>query len=434
MNYHELSASEARALIRSGRLSAEALARDCIDRIEARDSAVRAWVHVDAEHVMAQATAADVIQRDGKALGLLHGIPVAIKDIFDTIDYPTQWGSSLLKGRQPNEDSAVVTSLRKAGAVIVGKTVTTEFASFAPGPTRNPHDLTRTPGGSSSGSAAAVADCMVPLALGSQTAGSTIRPGSFCGVVAFKPQFGAISRFGCMTLSSSLDHVGLYARTLDDIALLTQVLYGPDPRDASAGTVRLVGSVSAPSEYGDLKPHLGFAPTPFWGRMDSGAMKSFEQFVATLQIERVELPPDFRRACDALHTICDAEVAQGFAELHREGGDQFSPEFRREYEQGARITAHAYLDALKLKEELSVAFDELVADYDGLITPAVLGEAPIGLASTGDPIFCSPWTLIGHPAVCLPLLKGDNGLPLGVQVIGKRCGDVALLRTASALL
>ena len=203
MKPHEMNATDVVEAIRQGEISAEAMVVDCLDRIERREPEVRAWVHLDPEHAVAQAKAADAKQRAGDQLGPLHGIPVAIKDLFDTDDYPTEWGSSLLKGRRPDADSAAVARLREAGAIILGKTVTTEFAGFAPGPTCNPHDLSRTPGGSSSGSAAAVADGMVPLALGSQTAGSTIRPGSFCGIVALKPQFGAISRHGCMMMSGN---------------------------------------------------------------------------------------------------------------------------------------------------------------------------------------------------------------------------------------
>ena len=246
----------------------------------------------------------------GDQLGPLHGIPVAIKDIFDTNDFPTEWGSSLLKGRRPDADAAAVARLREAGAIILGKTVTTEFASFAPGPTCNPHDLSRTPGGSSSGSAAAVADCMVPLALGSQTAGSTIRPGSFCGIVALKPQFGAISRHGCMMMSATLDHFGLYARTVSDIALLAEALYAEDPRDATSGSVNAKELSAALDAHADPKPRLGFVPTPFWTRMDKGARQAFEGFVDGLgDVERVELPAEFSHAPGHVNIICDAEVA-----------------------------------------------------------------------------------------------------------------------------
>lgn len=429
MKPHQMSASKAVASIREGALSAEALSVDCLHRIDAREPQVRAWTHLDRDHVVAQAKAADAKQREGNNLGPLHGTPVAIKDIFDTSDYPTEWGSTLLKGRQPVEDSAVVSLLRKAGAIILGKTVTTEFASFAPGPTCNPHDLSRTPGGSSSGSAAAVADCMIPLALGSQTAGSTIRPGSFCGTVAFKPQFGAISRYGCMTLSSALDHVGLYARTVEDIALLAEVLYGQDARDSAAGSVNLSGVSTTLKDSNASKLRLGFAATPFWERMEPGAIHAFESYVVELGVERVDLPADFRHAADALNTICDVEVAQHFADLYREGADQFSAEFRQEYEHGCRILALAYVDALKLQEALRLDVDKILGRYDALVTPAALGEAPVGLDSTGDPIFCSPWTLIGNPTICLPLLKGSDDLPIGVQLVGERCGDAKLMKS-----
>ena len=434
MKPHEMSATDAAESIRRGEISAEAMVVDCLERIEVREPEVRAWVHLDPEHAIAQAKAADTKQRAGEQIGRLHGVPVAIKDIFDTCDYPTEWGSSLLKGRCPDMDSAAVARLRDTGAIILGKTVTTEFASVAPGPTCNPHDVSRTPGGSSSGSAAAVADCMVPLALGSQTAGSTIRPGSFCGIVALKPQFGAISRHGCMLLAASLDHVGLYARTVGDVALLAEALYAEDPRDPVSGSVSSQGFSAALGDEGDKPPRLGFVPTPFWTRMDSEARESFENFVDGLGgVERVELPTAFSDAPDFLNTVCNAEVAHGFAELYREGAEQFSPDFRAEFEDGRRITAVAYLEALAAKDALSLALDQILGDYDALLTPAALGEAPVGLGSTGDPIFCSTWTLTGHPAMNLPLLKGEHGLPLGVQLVGKRRGDGSLLRIASHL-
>ena len=434
MKPHEMNATDVVEAIRQGEISAEAMVVDCLDRIERREPEVRAWVHLDPEHAVAQAKAADAKQRAGDQLGPLHGIPVAIKDLFDTDDYPTEWGSSLLKGRRPDADSAAVARLREAGAIILGKTVTTEFAGFAPGPTCNPHDLSRTPGGSSSGSAAAVADGMVPLALGSQTAGSTIRPGSFCGIVALKPQFGAISRHGCMMMSGTLDHVGLYARTVSDIALLAAALYAEDPRDAASGSVNAKELSAAFDFHAEQNPRLGFVPTPFWTRMDEGARQAFERFVDGLgDVERVELPVEFSHAPDHVNTICDAEVAHLFAELYRDGADQFSDEFRAEFEHGQQILAATYLDALKAKDELGSAIDEILDTFDALVTPAALGEATVGLESTGDPIFCSTWTLTGHPTMSLPLLSGAHGLPVGVQLVGKRGGDGGLLRIASQL-
>ena len=275
---------------------------------------------------------------------------------------------------------------------------------------------------------------MVPLALGSQTAGSTIRPGSFCGIVAFKPQFGAISRHGCMMLAASLDHVGLYARAVGDIALLAEALYGEDVRDPVTGLVSAQTWPVSSSDEVKAEPRLGFAPTPFWERIDGPVQRAFQSFVDGLEaVEQVELPADFADAPDCLSTICDAEIAQGFAGLYRDHADRFSPQFRHEYEQGLQISALAYLEARKAQVELGQALDNVLTDYDALLTPAALGEATPGLDSTGDPIFCSTWTLTGHPAINLPLLKGEHGLPVGVQLVGKRDGDAALLRVASQL-
>ena len=319
---------ESAAALKSGALSAEDLTRACLARIEAREPQVRAFAYLDPEHALAQARAADERLRSGASLGTLHGLPVGVKDIFDTADMPTENGSRAHAGRRPASDSAVVERLRAAGAIVLGKTVTTEFAGFAPGATRNPHDLERTPGGSSSGSAAAVAAGMVPLAIGSQTAGSVIRPGSFCGVIAFKPQFGAISRHGCTLLARALDHVGLYARAVEDIALLASALYGPDPRDPDAGTVEADALTACTFDTEGLTPRLAFAPTAFWERADADTRTAFDTLVGPdrLNLPRLELPTPFAQALDWLNAICQAEMALEFDLLAQEHGDALRPQ------------------------------------------------------------------------------------------------------------
>ena len=268
-NWQGLTAIEAAERIADGDMSAEDYIGACLQRIEAIDDKVHAFVHLDREEALAQARKLDEHRRNGKTLGPLHGIPVAIKDIFDTADYKTECGSPLLKGRQPMRDCATVARLREAGAVIIGKTVTTEFAYFHPGATRNPHDLERTPGGSSSGSAAAVAAGMVPLAIGSQTNGSVIRPAAFCGVYGVKPTHGMISRHGALILSRALDHVGVFARTLADAALILEALVGYDANDADTRALAAPHFLETLIEEPPMPPQLAFVRTPVWDKADA---------------------------------------------------------------------------------------------------------------------------------------------------------------------
>ena len=433
MEPHELTAVAAAQEIREERLTSERLVRSCLARIDAREPQVQAWVHVDYGHAIEQARRADQHQRSGRQLGLLHGVPVGIKDIFDTTDFPTELGSPIFRDRRPASDAAAVERLRGAGAVILGKTVTTEFASFFPNKTRNPHDLGRTPGGSSSGSAAAVASLMVPLALGSQTGGSTIRPGSFCGVVAFKPTFGAISRHGCMMLAESLDHVGLYARSAQDTALLAHILYGEDHRDPRSGTVD--SNLLWPLDVADAKPPIrfAFAPSPFWEQTDETLRSAFAGFTARFEdLPTVALVSDFERAPDWLATLFGKEMAGGFAELYRTSAAEMSEVSRSDIERGRRITDQTYEVARAGQRRLAELLDEVFDEHDVLITPASHGEAP-AIETTGDPIFCSIWTLCGFPSISLPLLAGSAGLPIGVQLIGPRQSDGQLLRAAATL-
>src|SRR5215468_740911 len=294
----KLTASEAAAAIARGVISAEDYTRACLERIEALDGEIKAFAHLDREHALAQARKRDERRLEGHPLGPLHGIPVAIKDIIDTADYPTELGSPLAAGRRTLHDATVVARLRAAGAVILGKTVTTEFAYYHPGATRNPHDATRTPGGSSSGSAAAVAANMVPLALGSQTNGSVIRPGAFCGVFAVKPTHGLISRAGVLQLSRQLDHLGAFARSLADLALILDVIAGHDPADPdtrpfAAPDFRLVQREKPP-----LPPRFAFVRTPVWDKADGETKGAFEEFVAALgtAVENLDLPQSLTEA------------------------------------------------------------------------------------------------------------------------------------------
>ncbi|MGH3118991.1 MAG: amidase, partial [Gaiellales bacterium] len=400
------------------------------------DGDVQAWAFLDPEHALAQARAAEKWRLLGRPTGPLHGVPVGIKDIIDTADMPTEHGSVLYAGRTPSRDATVVALLRAAGAVIMGKTVTTEFAGRAPGKTRNPHNRAHTPGGSSSGSAAAVAAGMVPLALGSQTTGSTIRPASYCGVYGLKPTHGLIPRHGMFQLSRTLDHVGLLARTLEDLALLLEQCVGHDERDPDTRPRPRVPYRDVAAEEPPLPPMFAFVKTPLWDRVDPDAREAFAELTAHLG-ERVE-EVDLAAAAEAFELqqiVIDAEMAANLAREWDKGRDRLSASMRTRLERGRQVRAADYLRAVAGIPTLNAGFAELFEQrYDAILTPTAAGTAPAGLESTGDPAFCALWTLCGMPALSLPIMQGANGLPLGVQLVGPRHGDARLLRTARWLV
>jgi len=433
----ELSAAEAARRIAAGSLSSEELVQGCLERIRALEPTVQAWTFLDEEHALKQARAADEHRRSGSPIGALHGVPVGLKDIIDTADMPTENGCALHKGRAPRVDAAVVSMLRAAGAVILGKTVTTECAYFSPGKTRNPHNPEHTPGGSSSGSAAAVGAGMVPLALGSQTAGSTIRPGSFCGAYAFTPTHGLIPRTGMLQLSRTLDHVGLFSRSLEDLALLAEQLVGYDEGDPDTRPRARAPFLQTLAEEPPIEPMLAFIKTPHWERTDPDTQEAFGELAGALgeRIEEVDLQPSAAAGWDWHRTILEAEMASNFEREWLTGRDQLSPQLRALIEKGREVKAVDYQRALRAVPHLVESFDELFMQrYDAIVTPAALGTAPKGLSATGDPVFCSLWTLTGMPALSLPLMTGANGLPLGVQLVGRRGFDARLLRTARWLI
>jgi Asp-tRNA(Asn)/Glu-tRNA(Gln) amidotransferase A subunit family amidase len=434
---YAVSAGEGARLIRDGVVTSEQLVRACLERVEAVDKDVEAWAFLDAEHALAQARAADEWRMSGRPIGPLHGVPVGIKDIIDTADMPTECGSALYAGRTPSRDATVVTRLRGAGAVIFGKAVTTEFANRAPGKTRNPNHPGHTPGGSSSGSAAAVAAGMVPLSLGSQTGGSTIRPAAYCGVYGLKPTHGLVPRTGMLQLSRSLDHVGLFARSLDDLALLLEQLAGHDELDRDTRPRARVAYRDVAAEPPPLEPLFGLVKTSRWAEVDADAREAFDELTAALgdRVEEVELSVPAETTAAWHQDILDAEMAHNLEREWTTGRERLSVWLRSRLERGRQVRALDYLSALARVPELRASFTELLEQrYDALLTPAAAGTAPAGLESTGDPAFCTLWTLTGMPALSLPLMRGANGLPLGVQLVGPRDGDARLLRTARWLV
>lgn len=428
----ELTARGAVDEMAAGRLSSKELLDACLAQVDAREGEVGAWTFLDYKQVREQARRADTRRSQGDSVGLaLNGIPVGIKDIFDTSDMVTENGTVIHAGRQPDADAAVVRRLREAGAVIMGKTVTAELAVYTPGKTRNPHDLTRTPGGSSSGSAAAVAAGMVPLAVGTQTNGSVIRPASYCGVVGFKPTFGMIPRANILRQAPSLDQVGVFSRNVLDSALLASVVI--DSTELHGDTLPLAGiDLSLIERDFSGNPVLAFVRSPVWSEASVAARQTYLDYVGRYGrvITEIELPPLCDQAVSCHRTIMLCEMAHNYDKIYTDSRDKISPMLLGMLDEGKQVSLTKYLDAKNLMTEMTGAVDEVLKDFDAVITPAAPDEAPEGLSSTGSPVFCTVWSLSGVPAISLPLLSGHSGMPLGLQLVSSRGTDSRLLRAA----
>ncbi|MCC2662735.1 MAG: Aspartyl-tRNA(Asn) amidotransferase subunit Glutamyl-tRNA(Gln) amidotransferase subunit [Geminicoccaceae bacterium] len=411
---NELSACAALAELAAGRLSAEGLTRACLERIGEREPIVRAFAHLDPALALAEARRRD---RDARH-GPLFGLPFGVKDLVDTADRPTAYGSQIYAGNRPAQDAACVALARAAGAVILGKTVTTEFALSAPGPTTNPHDPARTPGGSSSGSAAAVADRMVPVAFGTQTGGSIIRPASYCGVVGYKPSLGVINRTGVKPLAESFDTVGLFARSVADVALVAGVLAGEDPARCHAPPLR--------------PARVGLCRTPFWDEAEPASRQALATAADVLRregvtIDEIALPAAFDDLNECQSSVLRFEAYRTFAYERTVHAARLADSTRAEFEAGARITRRDYLDAKDAIRECRRLIADLFERVDMLLAPSAPGAAPPGLASTGEATFNRVWTGLLTPCLNLPGLTDPNGLPVGVQTVGARNDDIRLL-------
>ena len=431
-----LTATEALAALREGRTSAEVLVGGCLARIRADEGRVQAWAFVDEERALEQARAVDLVRREGRLVGPLHGLPVGVKDVIDTADMPTENGTVLHAGRRPAHDATVVERLRLAGAIVLGKTVTTELATYAPGRTRNPHNPEHTPGGSSSGSAAAVAANMVPVAVGTQTNGSVIRPAAFCGVVGYKPTFGWVSRHGILRQSRPLDQVGFFARSVEDLAILAEPLTGYDERDPDTRPMARAGLLEAALQEPPLPPTFAFTKTPNWDETEDQTRLAFDELTEALgpQSMPFEVPAIFGAAWQWQRAIMEADIARNFHEFYERGRDRLSESLRGQIERGRQVSAIDYNNAVDRIPATSAAFDVIFERCDAILTAATAGPAPRGLGSTGSPAFCTLWTFAGMPAVTLPLLRAENGLPMGIQLVGRRGDDARLLRTARWLV
>jgi Asp-tRNA(Asn)/Glu-tRNA(Gln) amidotransferase A subunit family amidase len=410
---NELSAAEAARRIEAGELSCEALAAACFERIRERDDAVRAWAFIHEKQTLAEARDIDRSPRRSR----LHGVPVGLKDIIDTESLPTEYGSPIYRGHRPRADASCVALLRRAGCLILGKTVTTEFANNHPSMTRNPHDPAHTPGGSSSGSAAAVADRMVPLALGTQTGGSVIRPAAYCGAFAMKPSFGSINRQGTKFVAESLDTLGIFSRGVEDLALALEVLSGRPAPDFT--------SVAG-------KPRIGLCRTPRWQDADSLSQANLEQAARVLSkagatVSDFELPPGSDQLFDHHGLIMGFESVRALAWEYDNHPDKLSTTLKPRLDEAWKVTRAEYDGLRETARACRRALAERMREVDFLLTPSATSEAPRSHASTGDPVFNRAWTLFGVPCVTVPYGKGAHGLPLGVQLVGPMDGDNALL-------
>ena len=433
MNLHKMNLTDAVAAIKSNRISSIELVTDCLAKIDEIDGSIEAWAFLDRENALQQAKLADQKRQNGDSLGPLHGIPIGVKDLFETAGMPTEYGSRLWEGNVPTRDADAVVRLRTAGAIIMGKTVTTEYAYYQPGKTRNPHDIDRTPGGSSSGSAAAVAAEMVPGAIGTQTTGSVIRPASFCGCVGYKPSFGLISRGGALMLSRALDQVGAFARTVDDVALLAGTLMGGNERDPDA--VDYAGPPLSPIAVRLANPRFAFVGTPVWDKAEADTVSGFAKLKDKLgkMATDVEIDSSFAQALDFQRIIMEVNIAQNFTKDLKRGADKLSQSLRDVILRGATHTPEMYQTSLERRPGYVDAIHKVLDRYDAIITPSVPGAAPIAVESTGSPIFCTIWSYLGTPAISLPLMHSSRGMPIGVQMIGKKGGDAELLSNAKWL-
>jgi Asp-tRNA(Asn)/Glu-tRNA(Gln) amidotransferase A subunit family amidase len=415
-----LTAREAARQIAERRLSAEALAASYLERIAAREEVVGAWQYLDREQALAEAR-----QRDREApRGPLHGVPIAVKDLIDTCDMPTAYGSPIYRGHRPAADAACVALARAAGAVVLGKTVTTEFATFTPGRTANPHNPAHTPGGSSSGSAAAVADGMAPLGFGTQTAGSVIRPASFCGVFGYKPSFGLISRAGVKPLADSLDTVGVYARTVDDAAFFAGVL---SERPA-------LRHLAIP----ERAPRFGLYRTPMWDEAEPATAAALDMARAALDragavVEELAIAPDHQGLTEAQDRIMGFETCRALAYERTRHSAELSPRLAQLLDAGMAVGAAEYDAVRAVAEAARAGLAKFFGGCDAILTPAAPGEAPAGLGYTGNPVFNRMWTLLGTPCAALPAYWGDSGLPTAVQLVGRLGDDARLLGCAAFL-
>ena len=411
----KINATEAAVRMASGELTSVQLVESCLERIQAREGEVGAWAHLDEDMALNAARVADATEPKSP----FHGIPFGVKDIIDTADLPTECGTPIRAGRRPTEDAACVARMKAAGAVMMGKTVTTEYALYHPGKTRNPLNLAHTPGGSSSGSAAAVADSMVPVAFGSQTSGSLIRPAAFCGICAFKPTRGITDISGMLQLEPDFDTLGYMGRNFDDLATFFAIVHDHTPRSLPDGIGR--------------KPRFGLCRTPMWPHAEQASIDAVEEAAEQLRsigadVQEVRLPPSFDGLLETHASILKAALTRSLREDYRHHQDRMSPVLREMIEAGFAVPKDQEKALRSHAGKCRAAINHAFGDRDAFLCPSVVGEAPKGISATGSPVFQAMWTLLNVPIAGIPGAVGPAGLPVGIQFVGRRGDDETILR------
>ncbi len=430
-----LKAEELALKIKDSQLTSVEICEKYIERINKFEKDVKAWAHFDKKLLLEKAVEADEYRRSGKPLGPLHGVPVAVKDIVGTLDMPTECGTVIRKGKSYSQNAEIVDLLLAAGAIVMGKTATAELAYLGPPKTTNPHDHSRTPGGSSSGSAAAVASFMAPLSIGSQTGGSIIRPASYCGVVGYKPTYGLISRNGVLKTSEKLDHIGVFGRSVEDVALLSKVLIKKDNFDPT--TVHYSAeNMLAETKKGPLfEPKFIFYKTDYWKNIEKKSREAFEYFIKSFKknIEVFDNPSYFKDIHKYHQIMYETDLANNFGLYYKKYKKKLSKPMQDAIVKGNKHSAKEYAEALDFMKRSYESYEEVFEDYHGVLSPASPGVAPKSLKTTGSAEFNKVWSYLGTPCISLPLLQGDANMPLGVQLTGARYDDHRFLGIANWL-
>ncbi|MDC3016723.1 amidase [Candidatus Pelagibacter sp.] len=430
-----LSLEELAKKIKDAQLTSVEVCEKYIERINKFEKDVKAWAHFDKKVLLEKATEADDHRRSGKPVGPLHGVPIAVKDIIGTVDMPTECGTVIRKGKSYSQNAEIIDLLHASGAIVMGKTATSELAYLGPPATTNPHDKDRTPGGSSSGSAASVASFMAPASIGSQTGGSVIRPASYCGVVGYKPSYGLISRNGVLRTSYSLDQIGMFGRKVEDVAMLAKVLIKKDKYDPATIHYSTENILSETVKGPIFEPKFIFYKTDHWKIIDKKSRESFEYFIKSFKknIEIFDTPSYFKDIHRYHQIIHETDLANNFSVYYQKFKKKLSKYMQDAISNGNKYTAKEYAEAIDFMKRSYESYEEVFEDYHGVLSPSSPGVAPKGLKSTGTAEFNKVWSYLGTPCISLPLLEGENNLPLGVQLIGNKYDDHRFLGVANWL-
>jgi Asp-tRNA(Asn)/Glu-tRNA(Gln) amidotransferase A subunit family amidase len=430
-----LSLEELAEKIKSGQLTSVEACQTYIERIKKFDKDIKAWAHFDRKVLLEKAAESDEDRKAGKPTGLLHGVPIAVKDIIGTVDMPTECGTVIRKGKSYSQNAEIIDLLHSSGAIVMGKTATSELAYLSPPSTTNPHDKNRTPGGSSSGSAASVASFMAPASIGSQTGGSIIRPASYCGVVGYKPTYGLISRNGVLRTSYNLDQVGMFGRKVEDVAMLAKVLIKKDKYDPATIHYSTENILTETKKGPIFEPKFIFYKTDYWKIIDKKSREAFEYFIKSFKknIEIFDTPSYFKDIHKYHQIIHETDLANNFSVYYKKFKKKLSKYMQDAISNGNKYTAKEYAEAIDFMKRSYESYEEVFEDYHGVLSPSSPGVAPKGLKSTGTAEFNKVWSYLGTPCISLPLLEGENNLPLGVQLIGNKYDDHRFLGVAKWL-